>query len=360
MLLVPLVCALIYLLMQTGLVWGWKRIPTKARGRTLPPISVVIAAYNEAENLRRYLPTILNQAYPAFEVVLVLDRCTDGSRAVAEALAQPNLRLVEVASLPDGWAGKKYALQQGISAARYEHLAFTDADCEGGPAWLGEIAAHFYPGKKWVLGLGLYRQRPGWLNRFVRYETFYAAFQYIGFARWGMPYMGVGRNLAYRKSSFQRVQGFEAIRGRLSGDDDLLVNAHAQGRETAVMVSPDSRTYSQAKPTFRAWLRQKFRHVSAATAYSYHSLLLLGLFHLCHLGFYLSSILLPLINLSTVGPVLALYIGKTTLSWLLMRSVAKIWQEDVGLRYFPVLDFLFFLYNFLVVPIGLIRKPAWI
>ena len=80
---------------------------------------MVIAAHNEAENLSEYLPGVLEQEYEDYEVVVALDRCTDGSKKVLEAFksAYDHLEWVEITSTPEGWGNKKYALKMAIDKA---------------------------------------------------------------------------------------------------------------------------------------------------------------------------------------------------------------------------------------------------
>lgn len=359
MILVPLLSGLVYLLLQAWIAWGWWRI-RPGKTRTQAPISVIVAARNEAQRLPLLLPDLLHQAYPEYEVILVLDRCTDNSEAIAQAFASkhPRLRLLRIDTLPDDWAGKKWALEQGIRLAQHEYLAFTDADCSLPNTWLAEIARHFDEEATVVLGIGRYAQSPGWLNRFIQFETFYAAFQYIGLAQNGIPYMGVGRNLAYRKAFFEQNGGFSAFRGRLSGDDDLLVNAYATRCHTRTMVSTASQTVSVAETRFADWLRQKKRHLSASSQYTFGTQAILGLFHLAHLFFYV-GILLSLMFSPTAWVPFSLYLMRVGLSALLFTSLNKQLATNGLLVFYPVLDLLFFVYNLSVVPAGIMMKPEW-
>jgi hypothetical protein len=75
-----------------------------------------------------------------------------------------------------------------------------------------------------VIGYGAYNKRPGLLNKIIRFETFHSALQYLSFALAGTPYMGVGRNLSYKKDVFLRNKGFSSINHIPGGDDDLFIN----------------------------------------------------------------------------------------------------------------------------------------
>ncbi len=349
----------IYLLILAALVLAWRSASRKeTKQSSQPAFSVIIAARNESPNLKRYLSSWLEQAYPEYELILVLDRCEDDSAAYLATESNPRLKIIEVSETSEGWAPKKWALHLGIAAAQNDWLAFTDADCELSPKWLAEIARKVEPQTELVLGLGPYRLYPSLLNAFQSFETAYAALQYIGFARLGMPYMGVGRNLAYKKSFFERAKGFDRFAERLSGDDDLLVNANAQASNTALMMSPESWTWSEPKMSWSAWFKQKNRHLSASPAYSIQSKLALGIFHFSHLAgniFWLTEFFLAPTNLF----LWTVLLSRVLMGWILWGAVKPSFDRERLLMLYPLLDFLFFLYNLIFVPIGTIRKPSW-
>lgn len=349
----------IYLLILAALVWAWR---SASREKTIntsqPAFSIVIAARNESPNLKRYLSSWLGQNYPDFELIIVLDRCEDDSALFLTTEIDPRLKVIEISETPEGWASKKWALHLGIAAAQNDWLAFTDADCELSPDWLAQLAQNIGSQTELILGLGPYRLYPSLLNAFQSFETAYTALQYIGFARLGMPYMGVGRNLAYQKSFFERASGFDRFAERLSGDDDLLVNANAQSKHTALMMNPSSWTWSEPKMSWRTWFRQKNRHLSASPAYSTQSKLVLGTLHFSHLAgniFCLAEFFLAPTNLFLWG----VLIIRVIMGWILWGAVKPGFDRERLLMLYPLLDFLFFLYNLIFVPIGTIRKPSW-
>lgn len=358
-----LISSFIYIAFQIWITWGWWfKVPLNAtKSNKELPISVIIAAHNEYINLKKFLPSILSQDYRHYEVIVALDRCTDDSKKLLENFQKTysHLRIASIQATPDNWASKKWALTQGVAHAQYEYLALTDADCLAPPLWLQHISAAFEQGKELVLGIGRYEYRRGLLNLFIRFETFYAAFQYIGMSLQGIPYMGVGRNLAYTQSFFHRKHGFEAFQQRLSGDDDLLVNAYAKAHHTTVIVSTESHTLSIPKEQWKYWLAQKFRHLSASSAYSVGSQTLLGIFHASHTCFY-AGILVSLCLGWTNSLIFSLYWTRILISWIIFFSVNNTIQEKKLLCFYPFLDIMFFIYNLFVVPVGIIKRPEWI
>ncbi|MEM6764322.1 MAG: glycosyltransferase [Bacteroidota bacterium] len=350
----------IYVILFWSLVLAWLNIPLQVPpSATGVPISIIIAAHNEEGNLPILLPCLLAQLYPAFEVILVLDRCTDHSLRICQDFQAKDerIRIIRIEEPPSNWSPKKWAIHTAIHEAKYEWLAFTDADCTMGNRWLSTLAGHLKHHQV-VLGVGVYEEKSGLLNQFIQYETLYTAFQYIGAAKGGIPYMAVGRNLAYQKQFFTKHDGFLGVEEKLSGDDDLLINAYANTSQTACMIQPESLTYSVPKTTFSSWFWQKTRHVSASHSYSFMSKGLLALFHLSMVWFYMGILLTLVFNL-TVSLVFTLYICRLIAcgtGWYLIRQ--KLPRSTV-LALFPLWEIFMCLYHLLIVPVGLILTPKW-
>ncbi|WP_443946420.1 glycosyltransferase [Pedobacter sp. AW1-32] len=234
------------------------------------PVSVIVCARNEIVNLQQYLNCILNQKYTEFEVIVVNDRSWDGSAQFLEELAKQNNRL-KIVTVPDNdkfIAGKKFAVTMGIKAAKYDWLVFTDADCM--PAtenWLMDMQQPEDGSTEIVLGYSPYFKRKSLLNVLIRFETFFTAVNYLSYAIKGMPYMGVGRNMAYKKSLFFKNKGFAAHMHIPSGDDDLFVNAHATASNTEIRIHRDSHVWSEPNGSWAGYLRQKRRHFGAGKFY---------------------------------------------------------------------------------------------
>ncbi len=253
---------------------GWWKKSRQARNRktlyNLPPVSVIIAARNEEKNLLQYLPAVLNQNYPVFEVIVVDDCSDDNTRDALDRFAKANDKLY-VTWVPESGKfrrGKKVALSIGIRAANYEHLVFTDADCyPNSENWLRYMAAGFHQEKKIVLGYGGYEHKKSLLNALVRYDALLIAMMYGGMAARIKPYMGVGRNLAYKKTLWQNRGGFRGFNNVLSGDDDLFVNACATKKNTEVVLLSEAKTISKAPGSVKQWIQQKSRHMTSSTMY---------------------------------------------------------------------------------------------
>jgi biofilm PGA synthesis N-glycosyltransferase PgaC len=263
------VVQLYYLLFRQRYIAAYA-VPQIAEPVASVPVSVIISARNEAENLQKYLPLVLGQQYFDFEVVVVNDCSVDDSHNILLNFSKnhPHLKLVTVTEHPRFKTGKKFALTMGIKAAKYEHLLFTDADCE--PAsqhWISRMAGNFTDKTEIVLGYSPYIKTSGFLNAFIRFETLKTGINYLSEALRRNAYMGIGRNLAYTKSLFFRSKGFASHLHILAGDDDLFVNRNATSENTVIEVHPDAFTYSESKSDFKSYFRQKRRHMGVGGLY---------------------------------------------------------------------------------------------
>lgn len=246
----------------------------------LPPLSVIIAARNEEENLRNFLPIILEQSYPNYEVIVVDDCSSDFTFDVIREFKEKypdRLRYSQIKPSKGFESSKKFALTIGIKAAVNEHLVFIDADCyPSSTQWLKYMGGALLK-RPIVLGYGGMIKQKGWLNALIRFETAVIAMQYLSFAKARLPYMGVGRNLAYKSHLFYEQKGFSKHLNMRSGDDDLLVNAAATGSNTTIALNEYCQTFTPAKETFRKYILQKRRHLTTATKYKWYHQILLGL-----------------------------------------------------------------------------------
>lgn len=319
--------------------------------KDLPPVSIILCARNEADNLRLNLPYFLEQDYPKFEVLVVNDNSSDKTEEVVLEFQKKYsiLRLLSMEEVTP--PGKKAALSYGIRESSFELLFLSDTDCQPiSRQWLRIMQRSFLQDKKIVLGYGPYQKRRGWLNRFIRFEAFYTAIQYFSFALAGHPYMGVGRNLAYHRSVYWQANGFNSHTHLISGDDDLLVNQVASGENTTINLFPDGRVFSRPHTSWRGYYIQKRRHLSVGSHYRWKDQIALGALALSHFTFYVTTFLL-LILLPTAWIYLTLnYLVRIGVVLLVSAGASKHLGERNLLPYLPLLDFFYLGYYFLFAP----------
>ncbi len=341
------------------------RLQERQKNRLPLPFSVIICARNEADNLRMHLREVLHQDYQGdWELIVVDDASSDETPQILSNFQQeyPRLKVLRLETKP--FPGKKYALEQGIAASQYEQILLTDADCApASTQWLAGMAEVMGSRLETeiVLGYGPMRLSTEPINPWVRYETAMTAMQYFSFASIRMPYMGVGRNLAIKKSVFQRVGGFAPHQHIPSGDDDLLINAGATARNVATCLEPDAFVFSSGKKTLREWLVQKRRHLSAASAYRWQHQILLASVSLSQvLHYFLGAILL--LSGYHLSLVLFCYALRLIVLRSVYRSVFKVFQCSDLLRNVFWLDILQAIYTGIFVPLFLMdkrKKTPW-
>ena len=259
------------------------------------PVSVIICARNEGENLRKFLPAILEQDYPDYEVIVVNDCSEDNSYIILGnfLIQYPNLRISTVNKDPKFTHNKKFAQFIGIKAAKNEILLFTDADCKPeSDKWIGSMISHFHEETDFVLGYGGYMSGKGLLNKYIRYDCLSIAIQYFGIAIRGVPYMGVGRNLAYRRSLFFANNGYGAHNHLISGDDDLFVNSNSTKTNTSIEFRQGAHTRSVPASGFKEWIIQKKRHLTTAPYYKLRDKIILSVEPVSRILFYSALITL--------------------------------------------------------------------
>ena len=324
------------------------------------PVSVIICAKNEAENLEKFLPSIINQNHPNFEIVLINDASSDETLEVMENFKEKNnnIKIVNVQNNESFWGNKKYALTLGIKTATYENLLFTDADCKPfSKHWISEMAQNFSEEKTIVLGYGKYKSvKNSLVNLLVRFETLLTAIQYFSYAKLGSPYMAVGRNLAYKKSEFFKVKGFIKHIQIRSGDDDLFIQDAATKTNTVICLNRSSFTVSDAPKSFKEWFYQKRRHISTANHYKFKHKFLLGLFYATKVFFYILAIISFFIFdwKITVSIICLYYI----IQFIVVGLSARKLKEQQIIYFLPFLEICLMLFQFAIFIANRISKPT--
>lgn len=318
---------------------------SKTGGELLQPaISVVVCAHDEEKNLRQLIPKLLRQNYSAYEIIIVEDRSNDGTYDLLLDLTKQhsNLKMVRVVTKPEHIHGKKFAITLGIKAAKYEWILLTDADCEPHENWISQMARQMTQSNQIVLGYSPYIRSKGILNSFIRFETQLTAIQMFGFAHLGRPYMGIGRNLAYRKNLFLDAKGFNNYLEVIGGDDDLFVNQHGGYVQVGTALHSDASVYSIPKSSWSSYLTQKTRHLSVGKFYRVVDQVNIGVFALSGI----LGLLLGFYSLFTdywLWGLILLFFRWTLMNWTFYElrkrtgEIAELWK-------IPLLDFIYVFY----------------
>lgn len=368
MILILLAVWLLALILQVGcLLFLFARPAFRPATPPAPPqapvvgVTIVVCAHNEHDNLLDLLPILTAQDYPLYEVLVMDDRSTDLSDVLLEEMVTllPNLRHIRIDVEAAHVTPKKYALTIALKKALYPVVLLTDADCR--PAsrqWLAGMVGQLHgTDTEIVLGVSPYERRPGLLNFIIRSETLFTAVQYLSLALAGRPYMGVGRNLLYRREVFFRHKGFYSHMRVWGGDDDLFVNEAATSRNVAVSLHPDTFTTSVPKTTWESWKRQKQRHLNVGKRYKTGDKIRLGLITASHVltwllgliaGSYATYLTLTGQTAALLDPLLlagtALFVLRFGLFWAIIGRISRRLGEMVRWYAIPATDLLLAIY----------------
>ncbi len=231
----------------------------------LPGVSVIITSKNDAEELKKNLPYVLEQDYPNFEVIVVNSGSTDETDTVLKAAQQvyPHLYHTYVPPGADTVNEKKLALTLGIKAAKHEILLFTEAYCKPcSTRWIREYGKEFTKGRDLVLGYSRLSLAPDVpIRRFIRFDNLMHQLNFLSMAIAGKPYTAMGRNLAYKKSLFFERKGFSPILHIDGGEYDLFINRVARDKDAGVVLSRSSMTETNVVDRFFTWRSLKSSYV---------------------------------------------------------------------------------------------------
>ena len=323
------------------------------------PVSVVIAARNEYHNLKTNLPLILEQDYPDFEVVVVNDCSDDDTEYLLKTFAgkYAHLKIATIYNNVNFFSGKKFPLSVGIKSAKNDILILTDADCRPtSNQWITALQNNYVNNTQIVLGYGGYETQPGFLNKMIRFDTITIALQYFSYALMGQAYMGVGRNLSYRKSLFYANKGFTEHYKIRSGDDDLFINKVATKNNISIAIDPDSFTYSQPKATFRDWFNQKKRHFSTSYLYKFKHKFLLGCYALTQFLFYLLFFIAIFKANQNILLVSSIFILRLLSVLFVIKKTMIKFKEQNLLLFSPLFEIIFILLNPVIAFSNLVSK----
>lgn len=322
------------------------------------PVSVIVCAKDAYEYLIELVPRILSQDYPEFELVIVNDCSTDETTDYLKALVdqRPDINVVSLTQSLNFFHGKKFPLSMGIKSAKHDLLLLTDADClPENDQWIKSMVGAYKNGTEVVLGYSPYFTRKGLLNKLIRFDTLYTAIQYLSMALANMPYMGVGRNLSYRRELFYKNKGFTSHYTIPSGDDDIFVSQVANKHNTRIFIDPECHVESEPKHTFSSWIRQKRRHYSTANMYKRSTNIILGMLLSSRLFYYASAVTLfclPEAFVCNTGcPLYYVAIGGfmllhgISMDWIYIKSAKQLGEKNLGLFFTPVYDVFFTLFT---------------
>ena len=308
-------------------------------------VSVIVAAHNEIENLKKLIPVLLAQNYSDFEIIIADDRSDDGTENfIHKNFTDKRLSLIRIDKVDQDINPKKNALSQAVAFSSKEIILLTDADCLPlSDEWISEMTGQIHEGKEIVLGYSQYKHQPGFLNLLIRYETFFTAAQYFSLALTGNPYMGVGRNLCYLKKSYLRNKGFQGHQKITGGDDDLFIKDISKKDNVGICLSKAGQTISIPKTNLTSWFIQKRRHLSVGKYYKAKDRTVLGLLSLSQIFFWISLFVLMILHAHTDFIIIGFILRTSVLIPTFALILNKL-EDRIKWYVLPFLDLFYVIY----------------
>ena len=303
-------------------------------------VTVIICAKDEAEMLSLNLSSFLEQDYPDYEVIVVDDQSIDSTKYVLKDFEKnySNLKVISIEPHVNSRVGKKFALTLAIKTAKFDYLLLSDADCKPvSKNWITTMTKYFNT-KDIVLGISPYHKTKGILNKLIRYDDFTVMLQYLSFALAKIPYMGVGRNLAYKKSLFFSVKGFASHIHIPSGDDDLFIKDVASNDNVAIQIHKEADVFTEPKTNFYDWIYQRKRHVSTSKYYKKIHKILLSMISLSQFLFWVLTVILIIFYPNYVI-VISLFSFRIVLYYLIYYPIMRKLRQFDLFYLFPLMEF---------------------
>lgn len=333
----------------------------KIRYPGLPPVSVVIAASNQYSDLKTNLEFFLQQEYPNFEVLVVIDNSDDPSNELLEELSRryENLSIVELTQKLNWFSGRKFPLSLGIKSAQNDLILLSEPSCRPeNNYWIGEMVSAYSPNTEMVLGFSSFATKSG-INKWLRFTAFYDALFYLSTALLGIPFKGIGRNLSYTRNLFYRNKGFSSHYVISYGDDEIFVNKTATKKNTKVKISTNARVIQIKKLSFLEWLATENIRLRIRRFFNPGDRILIRGFSLTSFLFYT----LFVTNLIFQAPwmvVIAIFALRLISQMIIFGFAQKRLQEKNLLLLSPIFEILLILIDFLIwISLFFKRNKKW-
>ena len=331
-----------------------------------PHVSILISARNESAGIRATLDTVLAQDYRGeWDVWVADDRSDDDTPAILAEYAARDSRLhvLTIKEIPEGVSPKKYALSQLIDACDGEILCLTDADCIVKPTWVTGIVAEFEPGIELVAGHSYIPTVPGKSSVLICMQAVETLiYRVAGTAGLAMrlPLTSTGNNLAYRKSFFKSVNGFENVIKIQSGDDDLLMQKLAADRPWAMRYCIAESTFvtTNGKETLKELWEQRKRWASKTVYYTPKIVFVLSMVFLFLAMQCVAAALSPF-SFEIFIAMLVAFAAKCVGDLILILRGLRIFRQEHLLKWCIPVEFIHAPFTVLAVLFGLFGRFKW-
>ena len=331
-----------------------------------PHVSVLISARNESTGIRATLDSVLAQDYAGeWDVWVADDRSTDDTPEILSEYAKrnPKLHIITIRDIPEGVSPKKHALSQLIDACDGDILCLTDADCLVKPTWVSGIVAEFEPGIELVAGHSYIPTVPGKSSILICMQAVETLiYRVAGTAGLAMhlPLTSTGNNLAYRKSFFKSVHGFDNVIKIQSGDDDLLMQKLAADRPWAMRYCIAESTFvtTNGKETLKELWEQRKRWASKTIYYTPKIVFVLSMVFLFLAMQCVVAVLAPF-SFKILVAALVAFVAKCVGDLVLILRGLRIFRQEHLIKWCIPVEIIHAPFTVLAVLFGLFGRFKW-
>lgn len=357
---------LIYGFLVLSFIKGWHSLIYFIPAKSIPQtkVSIIVAARDEEQNIAKTIDDLISQQYPRdlTEIIIIDDHSTDRTAEIVLSYADKNVRLIKLNEDRALNSYKKKAIQTAIGSCVGDLIVTTDADCRMGEHWLSTIVG-FYEEKgcKMISSPVAYFQEISFFERLQSLEFLYLIG--LGASTIGnkQPSTCNGANLAYEKTTFYEVGGFQGIDDLASGDDELLLHKIAAKYPDKIgfLKNREAIVYTHAKENLNSFIQQRKRWASKSTRYKNKAIIVLGvliwLFNLSILANFITGLFFPGFLTITFYQLLVKMVLETLFLW----DVTGFAKRRGLLILIPILNVLHVLYMVYIGIAGNSGKYNW-
>lgn len=306
------------------------------------PVSVIVYARNQAEDVKRLLPNLVNQNYHDYELVLVDNASSDETLDIFKEYAQmfSNIRLCRVENNEAFWNNKKYAHTLAIKASKNEYLLFIDAEQNiDNEFWIISMASNFTFNKTIILGPSMYKKAKGFFNKIIRYDSVFSQLHSFSWVNYGAPFSYFSKNLGYKKEEFYKVNGFITHMNNRLGEHEFFINEASLSKNTTYTISKNAFVYLEPITKLNEWQSKKNEDEMVLSKLNNGTRFKVRFFNASQFLFFLLAIALLSLQIEWIITTIIICF-RYVISWVVVgKSLGKFQQKDL-IWMFPILEFL--------------------
>jgi len=365
-----IIACFVYVCIITLFTIGWFNLkiyhPTFQNFST--KVSVIIATRNEEDNIKLCLNDLIAQDFDKnlFEVIIVDDFSTDKTISIIKDFVKSssvNIQLIDLKNEKHGKFSKKEAIQKAIEKSNGELIITTDADCRINSKWVSTFVDYYENSeKKLISGPVCFHRKVSFWGKLQSLEFLSLVSSGAGAIRIGKPIMCNGANLAYSKTAFYTIKGFEKDKKYSSGDDVFLLQNMKKtfgSKSIGFLKSKNAIVYTKPQNSIKGFINQRIRWTSKSSGYKDFFLILTAFSVLLLNLSIISSIIITLFHPHFLLFTIIIFVIKSIIDFPILLGITSFTkQKNLLFFYFP-LQFIYPIYISVLGILGNLLNFNW-